>query len=165
MRLSRSCRAEASGLPQISKSTAIGTGINTHPEFAPRTRTGLAKETGLEVREAPNHFEAQAARDACVEASGVLKTLALSLVKIANDIRWLGSGPRLGLGELKLPAARCQAGLERNLALATNLTSAIGYDQAARIAKVAQESGRKVREVAREISGLEPGRIDELLGT
>jgi len=83
--------------------TAVGTGINAHPEFARRTIAALAKETGLELREAPNHFEAQAARDACVEASGALKTVALSLCKIANDIRWLGSGPRLGLGELKLP--------------------------------------------------------------
>ncbi len=86
--------------------TAVGTGVNAHAEFARRTIAALAKETGLDLREAPNHFEAQAARDACVEASGALKTVAVSLCKIANDIRWLGSGPRLGLGELKVPPAQ-----------------------------------------------------------
>src|SRR5205085_1405656 len=86
--------------------TAVGTGINTHAEFARRTIEGIAGETGLKLREAPNHFEAQGAIDACVEASGALKTAAVSLVKIANDIRWLGSGPRCGLGELRLPATQ-----------------------------------------------------------
>lgn len=86
--------------------TAVGTGINTHPDFARLVIEGVSRETGLDLREAPNHFEAQAARDACVEASGALKTVAVSLIKIANDIRWLGSGPRLGLGELKLPATQ-----------------------------------------------------------
>jgi fumarate hydratase class II len=86
--------------------TAVGTGLNTHPEFAGRTIAALRAETGLAVREAANHFEAQAAIDACVEASGALKTVALSLFKIANDIRWLASGPRCGLGELKLPATQ-----------------------------------------------------------
>ncbi len=86
--------------------TAVGTGINTHPEFARRTIEGIARETGLPLREAPNHFEAQASRDAAVEASGALKTIAVSLIKIANDIRWLGSGPRCGLGELRLPATQ-----------------------------------------------------------
>jgi fumarate hydratase class II len=83
--------------------TAVGTGINTHPEFARQTIAALAKETGLPFREAENHFEAQGARDAAVELGGALKTLAVSLIKIANDIRLLGSGPRLGLGELRLP--------------------------------------------------------------
>ncbi|MEO6244054.1 MAG: class II fumarate hydratase [Opitutaceae bacterium] len=83
--------------------TAVGTGLNAHPEFARRVITGLAAETQLELCEAPNHFEAQAARDACVEASGALRTVAVSLIKIANDIRLLGSGPRCGLGELRLP--------------------------------------------------------------
>jgi len=86
--------------------TAVGTGVNTHPEFARRTIERMADETGLELREAPNHFEAQAARDACVEASGALKTVAISLSKIANDIRFLGSGPRLGYGEISLPATQ-----------------------------------------------------------
>src|SRR6185369_6928106 len=70
------------------------------------TIEGIADETGLKLREAPNHFEAQGAIDACVEASGALKTVAVSLIKIANDIRWLGSGPRCGIGELKLPATQ-----------------------------------------------------------
>jgi fumarate hydratase class II len=86
--------------------TAVGTGVNTHSEFARRTIKGLAKETKLPLREAHNHFEAQAARDACMETSGALKTVAVSLIKIANDIRWLGSGPRLGIGEIKLPATQ-----------------------------------------------------------
>jgi fumarate hydratase, class II len=83
--------------------TAVGTGINTHREFAKRTIEALNQETRLHLREAENHFEAQGARDAAVEFSGVLKSVAVSLIKIANDIRLLGSGPRLGLGELKLP--------------------------------------------------------------
>jgi fumarate hydratase, class II len=225
--------------------TAIGTGINTHPEFARRTIESLAREIGLDLREAPNHFEAQAGRDACVEASGALKTVAVSLIKIANDIRWLGSGPRLGLGELKLPAtqpgssimpgkvnpvmcemviqvgaqvigndavitmsgafgnfelnvmlpviaynllqsielltnasrvfarrcvtgldadaARSECNIERSLAMATALAPVVGYDQAAQIAKIAHETGRTVREVALELSGLDKARLDELL--
>src|SRR4051812_11012064 len=71
--------------------TAVGTGLNTHPEFARRTIARLADETKLPLREADDHFEAQSARDACVEASGALKTIAVSLIKIANDIRWLAS--------------------------------------------------------------------------
>jgi len=226
--------------------TAVGTGINTHPQFARRTIKGIAKETGLKLREASNHFEAQGAIDACVAASGVLRTLAVSLIKIANDIRWLGSGPRCGLGELKLPATqpgssimpgkvnpvmcemmiqvcaqvigndavvafsgtygafelntmlpvaaynllqsiellasaspvfarRCVAGLEadsrkcegnieQSLAMCTALAPVIGYDNAAKIAKVAYERGQTVREVALEISGLDNKKIDELLG-
>ncbi|MGH9541837.1 MAG: lyase family protein [Terriglobales bacterium] len=84
--------------------TAVGTGINTHLEFSRRTIEGIARETKLNLREAANHFEAQGAIDALVETSGTLKTVAVSLIKIANDIRWLGSGPRCGLGELRLPA-------------------------------------------------------------
>jgi fumarate hydratase class II len=83
--------------------TAVGTGINTHPEFAARTIACLAEETGLPIREAQNHFEAQGAIDACVEVSGSLRAVAVSLIKIANDIRWMGSGPRCGLGELRMP--------------------------------------------------------------
>ena len=86
--------------------TAVGTGINTHPDFAKKTIAGIAEDTDLELIEAPNHFEAQGAQDAAVEASGALKTVATSLIKIANDIRWLGSGPRCGIGELKLQATQ-----------------------------------------------------------
>jgi fumarate hydratase class II len=83
--------------------TAVGTGLNTHPEFAARVRERLAADTGLTISAPVDPFEAQAARDALVETSGALKTVAVSLTKIANDIRWMGSGPRAGLGELLLP--------------------------------------------------------------
>jgi fumarate hydratase class II len=225
--------------------TAVGTGINTHREFAARTIRAIAAETGLELREAPNHFSAQGAIDACVQASGVLKSLAVSLIKIANDIRWFGSGPRCGLGELKLPAtqpgssimpgkvnpvmcemviqvgaqvigndatvtfagtfgafelntmlpvtaynllqqiellaaaarvftrrcirgleadrAKCEANLEQSLAMCTALAPAIGYDQAAQIAKRAYQTGRTVREVALESAGLDRATLERLL--
>lgn len=86
--------------------TAVGTGINCHPEFASRVCRILSAETGLKFREADNHFEAQGARDDCVEVAGQLTTIAASLTKLANDIRLLGSGPRAGLGELRLPATQ-----------------------------------------------------------
>jgi fumarate hydratase class II len=84
--------------------TAVGTGLNTHPEFAQRAADKIAQLTGLPFVSAPNKFAALASHDPLVMASGALKTLACSLMKIANDIRWLGSGPRCGLGELILPA-------------------------------------------------------------
>jgi len=225
--------------------TAVGTGINTHPEFVQSTIKGVANETGLDLRETSNHFAAQGAIDACIHVAGVLKTIALSLIKIANDIRLLGSGPRCGLGELKLVATqpgssimpgkvnpvicemviqvgaqvigneavisfsstqgafelntmlpvtaynllqaidllskastvfarrcviglqadakKCESNLEQSLAMCTALAPVIGYDAAAKIAKVAYESGRTVREVAREISGLDEKKIAELL--
>jgi fumarate hydratase class II len=83
--------------------TAVGTGLNTHPQFAVKSAEHIAKLTGKKFVSALNKFEALAAHDALVEFSGVLKTLAASLMKIANDVRWLGSGPRCGLGELNLP--------------------------------------------------------------
>ena len=83
--------------------TATGTGLNTHPEFAARVRARLADETGLPVLPPAHPFEAEAARDALVEASGALKVVAVSLTKIANDIRLMGSGPRAGLAEIRLP--------------------------------------------------------------
>ena len=83
--------------------TAVGTGINTHPEFAARAAAKIAELTGLPFVSAPNKFAALAAHDGLVMASGALRTLAVSLMKIANDIRWLGSGPRAGIGELVLP--------------------------------------------------------------
>jgi fumarate hydratase class II len=225
--------------------TAVGTGINTHIDFARRTIGGIADETGLKLREAANHFEAQGARDAAVEAGGALKTVAVSLIKIANDIRLLGSGPRCGIGELKLPAtqpgssimpgkvnpvmcemliqvgaqvigndavvtfsgafgnfelnvmlpviahnllqsiklltngsrvfarrcvagleadvAKCEGNIENSLAMCTALAPVIGYDQAAKIAKTAYETGRTIREVALETSGLDKARLDRLL--
>src|SRR5262249_27415271 len=83
--------------------TATGTGINTHPECAERVRRLLADETGLTILPPADPFEAQAARDGLVEASGALKTVAVSLTKIANDLRLMGSGPRAGLAEIFLP--------------------------------------------------------------
>jgi fumarate hydratase class II len=225
--------------------TAVGTGLNAAPGFARAAIAIIAERTGLPFREADNHFEAQAARDAVVFLSGALKTYAIALTKIANDIRWLGSGPRCSLGELQLPevqpgssimpgkvnpviaesvlmacaqvighdaaiswsaaagafelntmmpviaydllesvellgtssrnlAERCIAGLEANearlrstieqsLALATALTPEIGYERAAALAKIAYESGRTIRQVAEEQSGIEPHKLAELL--
>ena len=225
--------------------TAIGTGVNAPPGFAERTIALIAERTGLPFREARNHFEAQAAKDAVSFLSGALKTCAVALTKIANDIRWLGSGPRGGLGEIRLPelqpgssimpgkvnpvipesllmicaqvighdaaitwgcaagnfelnvmmpviaydlldsiellsagvrnfTQRCVNGIEANrertgalveqsLAMATALTPEIGYDRAAAIAKEAYETGRTVREVAIEKSGLSAAKISDLL--
>ena len=83
--------------------TAVGTGVNTHPEFAERTCKALSETTGVQIRETGNHFQAQSSLDSIVEASGQLKTIAISLHKIANDIRFLGCGPRAGFGEIILP--------------------------------------------------------------
>jgi len=94
-------------LPRLGRiplgGTAVGTGLNTHPEFAERVRARLAEVTGLEILPPADPFESQAARDGLVEASGALKTLAVSLTKIANDLRLMGSGPRAGLAEIRLP--------------------------------------------------------------
>ncbi len=210
--------------------TAVGTGLNCPPGFPKRAIQSINAALGTEFIEAHNHVEANAARDALVAVSGLLKAIAVSLHKVANDIRWLGSGPRNGLGELHLPAvqpgssimpakvnpvipeavimvcaqiigydaaitlsglggyfelnlmmplfaynlldgiellsnaarvlvdrcivgltadaARCRETVERNLALATALAPEIGYDKAAEIAKVAQQTGQTVREVA-----------------
>ncbi len=96
----------ASVLPRVCElplgGTAVGTGINTPPSFSAAVIAELASTTGLPLTEARNHFEAQGARDALVEASGQLRTIAVGLYKIANDIRWMGSGPRAGLRELRL---------------------------------------------------------------
>jgi fumarate hydratase class II len=86
--------------------TAVGTGINTHKDFARLTIARMAATTGLPLSEAANHFEAQGSRDAMVEMSGALRVVAVSLMKISNDIRWLSSGPRCGIGELALPATQ-----------------------------------------------------------
>jgi fumarate hydratase class II len=83
--------------------TAVGTGVNTHPEFASKVCERLSARFGVEVRETENHFQAQSAMDAAVFTSGALKTVAVSLLKIANDIRWLGAGPRANLAEIALP--------------------------------------------------------------
>ena len=104
-------RAGAQGDPLRARScrwegTAVGTGINSHPDFAKQAIAVIAQKTGIDFVEAKNHFEAQAAKDGVVEASGQLKTIAISLTKIANDIRWLASGPRCGIGEISIPATQ-----------------------------------------------------------
>jgi fumarate hydratase class II len=106
--IERGIRRVRSTLPHLQElalgGTAVGTGLNAPAGFAAAIIARVAKRTGLEIVEAPNHFEAQGARDACVEASGALRTIAVSLMKIANDLRWLGSGPRAGLAEIQLPS-------------------------------------------------------------
>jgi fumarate hydratase, class II len=225
--------------------TAVGTGLNAIPGFASAVIAEIATRTGLPFREASNHFEAQAAKDAVSFLSGALKTYAIALTKIANDIRWLASGPRSGLGELKLPETQpgssimpgkvnpviaesllmacaqvigydatiawcCAAGnfelnvmmpimaydllesiallaavsrnfsrraveglkanseraagfVEQSLAMCTVLAPEIGYEKAAAIAKEAYRSGRTVREVARQMSGIPEDRLNQLL--
>lgn len=86
--------------------TAVGTGINTHRDFGRRVAEALSKTTGIEFVEAEDHFEAQAAKDGVCEASGQLRTIAVAMTKVANDLRWLGCGPRSGLGEILLPSTQ-----------------------------------------------------------
>ncbi|MEO8593875.1 MAG: class II fumarate hydratase [Candidatus Solibacter sp.] len=225
--------------------TAVGTGLNAPPGFAREVIGELARRTGLPLVEAPNHFEAQGARDAVCFLSGALRGYAVALSKIANDIRWLGSGPRCGLGELRLPAVQpgssimpgkvnpviaesllmvcaqvigydaaiawcCAAGnfelnvmmpvmaldlidsiemlgaasrnfagqlvdgleadrgraegfIEQSLAMATALAPEIGYDKATELAKEAYATGRTIRQVALERSGIPEARLTELL--
>ena len=225
--------------------TAVGTGINTHVDFGGKVAKELSKITGLNFIEAPNHFEAQAGFDGAVEVSGALKTVAVSLSKIANDIRWLGCGPRAGLAELKLPAVqpgssimpgkvnpviaealiqtcaqvlgndvviaqgglggvfelnlmlplvarnllegieflagavnmfrekllegleadedKCADYIEGSLAMCTSLAPVIGYDAAAGVAKEAFETGKTVRQVAREKKLVSEDELTRLL--
>ncbi|MBM4137925.1 MAG: class II fumarate hydratase [Nitrospira sp.] len=225
--------------------TAVGTGLNCHPRFSRNVMAIISKETGCVFKEAKNHFEAQSAQDALVEASGAVRTVAVSLMKIANDIRWLGSGPRCGLGEINLPetqpgssimpgkvnpviaesvtmvcaqvigndvtvtvggqaanfelivmmpvmaynllqsvelltaaannfAAKCIAGItaneercksliEQSLAMCTALAPVIGYEAAAKLAKDAYQSGKTVRQVAKEQKVLPDKKLAELL--
>jgi len=225
--------------------TAVGTGLNAPPGFAAETIVEIARMTGLPFVEAKNHFEAQAAKDAVVFLSGALRGCAVALTKIANDIRWLGSGPRCGLGEIKIPAVQpgssimpgkvnpviaesllmvcaqvigydaaiawCGAAgnfelnvmmpvmawdiiesitqlaaasrnfgrhllvgleadreralsfVEQSLAMGTALAPEIGYDAAASLVKNAYSTGRTVREVAMEQSGLAVEKLRELL--
>jgi len=227
--------------------TAVGTGLNAPRGFAQAVVAIIAERTGLPFQEAEDHFEAQSARDAILFLSGGLRTYAIALTKIANDIRWMGSGPRNGLGELRVPAIqpgssimpgkvnpviaesllmvcaqvighdaailwccaggnfelntmmplmvydvlesiqllaaatrnfalRCVDGLEadrdrietlteRSLSLATALAPEIGYDKAAEIAEKAHATGRTVREVARQVTGLPDSRLDQLLNS
>ena len=225
--------------------TAVGTGLNCHPEFAAMVMHYLWTRTGIAFREARNHFEAQGAQDSLVQASGQLKTLAVSLFKIGNDIRWLGSGPRCGIGEIALPptqpgssimpgkvnpvmcemlmqvcaqvigcdsvvtwagasgnfelntmmpvlarnilepirlltnasevfrercidgiaanAEHCARLLERSLAMVTSLAPIIGYDQAARIAKESEATGKTIREICHEWNVLPEAELQRIL--
>lgn len=101
-------RAIEATIPHLSElalgGTAVGTGINAHPDFARRAIGHIAARTGLILKEASNHFEAQSARDAVVSTSGALKSAAVAVARISNDLRWLASGPACGLGEIRLPA-------------------------------------------------------------
>jgi fumarate hydratase class II len=237
-----------STLPRVGQiplgGTATGTGLNTHSEFAQRVRAKLSEASGLEISEPADSFEAQGNRDALVELSGVLKVVAVSLNKIANDIALMGSGPRAGLAEIRLPAlqkgssimpgkvnpvmcevaiqvadqvvgndaaitmagsqgqfelnvrvpliarnlldsvgllaaacrlldTKCVRGIEADeemtsrhaeatLATATALNPHIGYDRATEIVKAAHESGRPLREVAREM-GVDEEILDQAL--
>jgi fumarate hydratase class II len=236
-------------LPRLGKlalgGTAVGTGINTHPEFAGRVAAKLAARTGLPLVEIEHHFAAQSAMDTAVELSGHLRTTASALMKVANDLRWMNSGPLAGLGEISLPAlqpgssimpgkvnpviceammmvcaqvigndvavttgnahgnfelnvmlpliahnllqsitilgnaarllaAKAVAGftvnrermaevIEKNPILVTALNPIIGYDRAAQIAKRAYAEGRRVKEVAAEMSDLSPAELERLL--
>jgi fumarate hydratase class II len=121
--------------------TAVGTGLNSHPEFADRVAARLAELTGLPFVSAPNKFAALAGQEATVFASGALKTLATTLMKIANDIRWLGSGPRAGLGELRLPENEPGSSImpgkvnpTQSEALTMVVVQVMGYDAAIGIA-------------------------------
>jgi fumarate hydratase class II len=100
-------RHAAQGLSEVALGgTPVGTGVNTHPEFARRVCAKLSEMLGTQIRETDNHFQAQSSLDAVVSCSGALKTVAVSLMKVANDLRWLGSGPRAGIGEIELPAVQ-----------------------------------------------------------
>ncbi len=101
--LARMKRAQESLSEVALGGTAVGTGLNCHPKFSAKVLAIISRETGCPFSEAQNHFEAQSTQDSLVEASGELRTVAVSLMKIANDIRWLGSGPRCGIGEIHLP--------------------------------------------------------------
>ena len=97
-------RAAQEGLAEVALGgTAVGTGVNTHPQFAGRVVAALAEEFSVVLRETENHFQAQNNLDAVVFASGALRTAATSLLKIADDVRWMSSGPRSGLGEIEVP--------------------------------------------------------------
>jgi len=100
----RRVRSATEGLREVALGgTAVGTGVNTHPEFAAKVCARVSEALGIDIVETENHFQAQSTLDGVVEMSGALKSVAVSLMKIANDVRWLGSGPRSGIGEIDLP--------------------------------------------------------------
>ena len=241
----RRIRAAQDGLAEVALGgTAVGTGLNTHAAFAGRVVAALAEEFAVDLVETENHFQAQNNLDAALFASGALRTAATSLLKVADDVRWMNSGPRAGLGEIEVPtlsmgssimpgktnpviaealcqvaakvigndatvavaagrsnfeittmspvvaysllqsvellasgaavfADQCVTGVratsagpeavERSLMMATALSPRVGYDAAAAIAAEARTSGRTVRDVARERTGLPEHELVELL--
>merc|ERR1719357_67633 len=150
--------------------TAVGTGLNTRIGFAEKVAAKVADLTGLPFVTAPNKFEALAAHDALVHMSGALNTLACSIMKIANDIRFLGSGPRCGLGELSLPEnepgssimpgkvnpTQCEA-----ITMVAALNPHIGYDMAAKIAKTAHKNGTTLKQEAIALGALTEEQFDQ----
>src|SRR5207247_1227691 len=129
--------------------TAVGTGLNTHPEFAERVRRRLSEDTGLQISAPADPFEGQAARESLVETSGALKTVAVSLTKVANDLRLMGSGPRAGLAEIFLP--ELQKGSSIMPGKVNPVIPEVVTEVAAQvIGKEAASSGGSLREVARE---------------
>ena len=121
--------------------TAVGTGVNMHPEFAKRVLEKLSGWIGLEIKESDNHFQSQNAIDGAVLASGVMKTIAVSLMKISNDFRWMASGPRAGIGEIIVPAVQPGSSImpgKVNPVIAESATmvaaQVFGYDTAITIA-------------------------------
>jgi fumarate hydratase, class II len=237
------CRSRLQGL--ALGGTAVGTGVNAHPRFAPRATRYLSVKCGLELRPAGNYFEALSSQDTAVELSGQLRALAVALMKICNDIRWMNSGPLAGIAEIKLPVlqpgssimpgkvnpviaeavtmvcaqvmgndatiaiagqsgnfqlnvmlpviaynllqsidlsanaaraladttiagmtvnqARVDAALERNPILITALNSVLGYEQGAKLAKLAYEQGRPIKDVVAEQTQMAPEELQRLL--
>src|SRR5206468_3202571 len=139
--------------------TAVGTGLNAPPGFATRVNDKLAVSMKLPLTEARNHFEAQGSRDALVEASGVLRVIAVSLYKICNDLRWMGSGPRAGLGEITALPDRMRHLVESSPVIVTALNRYIGYEAAAQVAHEALESGETIRSIVIARGYVERGEI------
>jgi len=158
-------------LPRLAKlaigGTAVGTGINAHPEFGARVAAKLAEMTGLPFVETENHFAAQSAMDTATELSSHLKTAATALMKIANDLRWMNSGPIAGLAEITLPALQpgssIMPGKINPVIPEAMMNPVIGYDLAAKIAKKAYAEGRSLKEVAQEMTDLTPEQLEEIL--
>ena len=145
---------------------AVGTGLNTHPESARRVCRRVSAITGLPVHETDNHFQAQSTLDAVVQAHGGLNSLAVSLTKIANDIRWMGSGPRAGVGEVSIPEVQPGSSImpgKVTPVIAEALVPAIGYDEATETAKEPARTGRTIRSVARRRTALSDEELDRSL--
>ena len=161
-----------SALPRTAEvplgGTAVGTGINTPAGFPQRVIALLREDTGLPLTEARDHFEAQSSRDGLVELSGALRTIAVSLTKICNDLRWMGSGPNTGLGEIAIPDLQPGSSImpgkvnpvipEAVLMVAARV---IGDEAAAKIAKHAVKQGITVRAAVIDLGFVERGEVTE----